>query len=412
MINLECLKTVDRTIAVGNRRVMVTFDKSNVPIIYSGILPGDYLCWSPKRGWYCSASVDNPKNIMGIFIDEEGNYFSVISYNQEPCLRRYIKLRNMPSLNDLKKIENVREILDNSLIAAGFEKLPADFSKAFWSCDDRFFNRQKRPLLIQSYKKLQEKYQIKSNPFVNINGEIIRTYIEERKPVVDLYKSYKILLVDTGEQDGDKQIYSVLYEFEPSIFYILTNKLKASAHLQQEDYKRLLSMQELRRRLYFPKIKTENLKFLYEDGTLSEQLEQKKVLGIPFMFQDGTPAIVYPYPFVCNDFEEFRQFYSKLISLKNKVWSFPKYEHLIELAHSSAFKQMQCKVNACENWQQEWAFAYVLQQGDIRHTWMVPVEKPAYVDVADAYKKDAVPIGVRTTLNDNIRVLFVMYYEV
>lgn len=103
MKDMEYLKTVNRTIAIGNRRVVITFDENNVPIIHSGILPGDYLCWSRKRGWYCSASADNPGNIVGIFINEKGNYLPVKALTEAPCSSKDVKLYKMPSLRDLKK---------------------------------------------------------------------------------------------------------------------------------------------------------------------------------------------------------------------------------------------------------------------------------------------------------------------
>lgn len=295
---MEYLKTVNRTIAIGNRRVVITFDENNVPIIHSGILPGDYLCWSRKRGWYCSASADNPGNIVGIFINEKGNYLPVKALTEAPCSSKDVKLYKMPSLRDLKEIENVRDILDNSLAAAGFAKLPGDLLSAFWSCDDRFYNRIKRPLIIDSYNKLCEKYQIKNEPFLKLQGMVVTTFAEEGKPELDLRKNHKLLLVSTGAKDVSNQIFWVLYEFSPNVFYVLNDKLVASNPLKTEDYKKLLSMPEVRKRIYFPEADMKNLMFVYEDGTLSEQVEQKMILGIPFTFRDGARAIVRPYPFV------------------------------------------------------------------------------------------------------------------
>lgn len=74
-------------------------------------------------------------------------------------------------------------------------------------------------------------------------------------------------------------------------------------------------MPEVRKRIYFPEADMKNLMFVYEDGTLSEQVEQKMILGIPFTFRDGARAIVRPYPFVCYSFVSFRQLCSKHCSV-------------------------------------------------------------------------------------------------
>lgn len=409
MKDMEYLKTVNRTIAIGNRRVVITFDENNVPIIHSGILPGDYLCWSHKRGWYCSASADNPGNIVGIFINEKGNYLPVKALTEAPCSSKDVKLYKMPSLRDLKEIENVRDILDNSLAAAGFAKLPGDLLSAFWSCDDRFYNRIKRPLIIDSYNKLCEKYQIKNEPFLKLQGMVVTTFAEEGKPELDLRKNHKLLLVSTGAKDVSNQIFWVLYEFSPNVFYVLNDKLVASDPLKTEDYKKLLSMPEVRKRIYFPEADMKNLMFVYEDGTLSEQVEQKMILGIPFTFRDGARAIVRPYPFVCYSFDEFRQLCSKLVCFPNKKWSFPKREHLVELAHCDSFRKMQRNVGIDEEWREEWAYSSNPQGGNIANAWMVPIVRPACCSVDWAYKNLSLPASVHTTLNDFIHVLFVMY---
>lgn len=417
MNDLESLKTIDRKIAVGNRRVVITFDEKDVPMIYSGILPGDYLCCSPKKGWYCSASVDNPAYVAGIFIDEEGNYLSVAALDDAPCRRKDINLYNMPSFRELKKIENIREVLNNSLTAVGFEKLPQDLSAAFWSCDDRFFNRVKRPLLIQNYKKVSKKHQIKITPFISVKGRVLRTFVEDGEEI-DLRKKYKLLLVDTEEKNSSSQFFWVLYELAQNVFYVFNQKLKLSNPIQEDAYQKLLKMPEVRKRLYFPKDGMNNWMFVYEDGTVSGQVKQKKMLGIPFTFRDGARAIVHPYTFRCFDFSEFRKFCSNLGSLEGKKWSLPKREHLVELVHCSAFNQMQNKTrlnqmrnedNVYEKWNGEWAFKYNPLKGNIVDTWMVPVVRPTCMNVASAYENPLLSTHVMTTLNDGIRVLFVMY---
>lgn len=408
-MNLESLKTVDRTIAIGNRRVVITFDGEGTPIINSGILPGDYLCWSRKKGWYCSASADNPDKIEGIFIDDEGNYMSVNALKEPPCQSHDINLYNMPPLRVFRKIESIRETLNNSLTAAGFEILSADLLTAFWSCDDRFYNRRKRPLLIKSYRELCKKYQIKKGSYLDVKGTVVRTIAEEGGAEIDLLKAHKLLLVNTGGSNSSNQAYWVLYEFAPNNFYVLQSKLFASAPLRQEDYKKLLSMPEVIKRRFFPEAEMKSLMFTYEDGTQSEQVEEKKMLGIPYIFKDGARAIVRPYPFVCFSFDEFKQICSKLVCFQDKNWSFSKREHLVELAHSDIFNALLHDIGIDANWRSEWAYNQSPSDGDIADTWMVPVVSPYLWDVDDAYERTSLPSRTYTTLNDCIRVLFVMY---
>lgn len=409
MADLDCLKTVDRTIAIGNRRVVITFDAEKAPTVYAGILPGDYLCWNRKRGWYCSASVVNPEDLAGIFIDREGYYLSANALAEPPCKSKGVKLYNMPPLRDFRKIEGIREILDNSLTAAGFEKLPDDLSAAFWSCDDRFYNRIKRPLLIKSYRKLCEKYRIKGEPFLEVKGTVVRTFAEEGKPELDLLKAHKLLLVNAGGQDSSNQVFWVLHEFMPNIFYILNNTLRAPASLRREDYEKLLSMPEVRKFISFPKTEIKDLMFTYEDGTQSEQLEQKEMLGIPVAFRDGTRAIVRPYCFLCFNFDEFRQTCARLPKFEDKKWSLPKREHLVELAHHGVFNEMLRKLGIREEWSREWAYTQEPFRIDVAETYMSPVMMPAYWTVEEAYERIQSSARTHTTINDCVRILFIMY---
>lgn len=133
------------------------------------------------------------------------------------------------------------------------------------------------------------------------------------------------------------------------------------------------------------------------------------ILGIPFTFRDGARAIVRPYPFVCYSFDEFRQLCSKLVCFPNKKWSFPKREHLVELAHCDSFRKMQRNVGIDEEWREEWAYSSNPQGGNIANAWMVPIVRPACCSVDWAYKNLSLPASVHTTLNDFIHVLFVMY---
>lgn len=128
----------------------------------------------------------------------------------------------MPSLRDLKEIENVRDILDNSLAAAGFAKLPGDLLSAFWSCDDRFYNRIKRPLIIDSYNKLCEKYQIKNEPFLKLQGMVVTTFAEEGKPELDLQEKSQLLLVSTGAKDVSNKFFGFCMSFHRMFFMFST----------------------------------------------------------------------------------------------------------------------------------------------------------------------------------------------
>lgn len=405
MTVLDCLKTVDRTIAIGNRRVVITFDRENVPTIHAGILPGDYLCWNRKKGWYCSASVVKPEDLFGIFINQDGSYLPVDVLKEPPCGRKAVKLYNMASLRDFGRISAVRAILDNSLVAAGLDKLPADLSAAFWSCDDRFYNRIKRPLFIKKYHKLREKHQIKGEPFINVRGDVVRTYAEGGKPEVDLLETHKLLLVNSN----DNGTFLILHEVAPSIFYVLERSLKTEGCLARQDYEKLISLPEVRKKLSLPAIEMADLRFTYEDGTQSDQPEEKPQLGIPVTFRDGARGIVRPYCFLCFDFGEFREMCARLPKFEKKKWTLPKREHLVELAHHDVFNEMLCKLGIREEWRGEWAFTQDPFHIDIAKTWMSPVVTPCYWNVEEAYERTKTGASTSTTLNDCVRILFIMY---
>lgn len=77
MKDIEYLKTVNRTIAdwQSSRRYYVC--ENNVPIILRNSSRADYLCWTVKEVGTVLLRADNPGNIVGIFINEKGNYLPV-----------------------------------------------------------------------------------------------------------------------------------------------------------------------------------------------------------------------------------------------------------------------------------------------------------------------------------------------
>lgn len=403
MRTLDFLKDVDRTIAVGSRRVVITFSE-DVPEFYNGILSGDYLAFNRKKGWYCSASVVRPEELSGIFINDKGDYIPLRTWSDAPCAKKDVKLHNMPSLQQFREIEAVRQIIDNSLSAVGLEKLPADMSAAFWSCDDRFFNKKKRPLLIKKYRKLQEKYLLPEMPFMNITGEVIRELPDISGQMVDLLQEFNLLLV---RKDGQGQCW-ILHEDSPSVFYVLNKTIAIIDAPQNGDFERLMSIKEVKKNIPQPQDELQDLLFTYEDGSQYEKPQQRKLLGIPFTFRDGARAIVNPCPFLCFDFEKYKAFCDSLPQYQNKKWSFAKREHLVELAHNEAFRRMQNELDIDLIFSGEWAFSQVVE-GDIAEAWMVPVVSPDYWDVDKAYKNVNRPAHTMTTLNDCIHVMFVMY---
>ena len=131
--------------------------------------------------------------------------------------------------------------------------------------------------IIDSYNKLCEKYQIKNEPFLKLQGMVVTTFAEEGKPELDLRKNHKLLLVSTGAKDVSNQIFWVLYEFSPNVFYVLNDKLVASDPLKTEDYKELLSMPEVRKRIYFPEADMKNLMF---EMCIRDRLSCKELLHL------------------------------------------------------------------------------------------------------------------------------------
>lgn len=403
MRTFDFLKDVDRTIAVGNRRVVITFSE-DVAEFYNGILPGDYLAFNRKKGWYCSASVVRSEELSGIFINDKGDYIPLRMWSDAPCAKKDVKLHNMPSLQQFREIEAVRQIIDNSLSDAGLEQLPADMSAAFWSCDDRFFTKKKRPLLIKKYRKLQEKYLLPEMPFMDITGEVIRELPDISGQMIDILQEFNLLLVRKNEQG---QCW-ILHEDSPSVFYVLNKTITVNAVPQNGDFERLMSIKEVKKNIPQPKDILQDLLFTYEDGSQYEKPQQKKLLGIPFTFRDGVQAIVNPCPFLCFDFEKYKAFCDNLPQYQDKKWSFAKREHLVELAHNGMFRRMQHELDIDLIFSGEWAYSQVAK-GDIAEAWMVPVVTPDIWAVDEAYKNVNRPAHTVTTLNDCVHVMFVMY---
>lgn len=410
MSTFEFLKDVDRTIAVGNRRVVITFDERELPQIHNGIMPGDYLFRNHKNGLYCSASICKEDVLVGIFINTKGDYILLSSLKEKPCRRENIKLRECPSNKKFQEIEEILPIINNSLIAMKREPLPKDLSSYFWGSENRFFYNKKRPLKkhllkIKNYWKLNEdRRYLENRAFVTVWGGILRRLNKNRLCCVDILKEHGLLLIHQDEGEP----FHILYQTSPNVFYILNSRLYTRGWPYDGYYQKLLSIPEVKKGL---KLFPEKLKhgfFTYKDWSQSGQWNRKNFLGISFIFRDGWRAVIYPYSFSCGSLADYKKIVSGLPKYIDTPWNFLKREHLIEISHSIIFKKKLKAMGINESFEGEWACSQNLKE-NILNVEDVESVYPNSWSTEDAYKYSEWKTRSFVTLGENIKFLLAMY---